>query len=352
MSDEPEVLVRIEGAVGRITLNRPKALHALTTNMCRLITEALVTWIDNPIVKLVLLDHSGERGFCAGGDIRMLAESGAADGKAAREFFFTEYRLNHLLFKYPKHTIAVMDGITMGGGVGLSRPCRFRIATERTTFAMPETGIGLFPDVGGGWYLPRIPEHIGLWLALTGARIKAADCELLGIATDFIESANVERFKAGLIADPDGVETLLTELEADAGRPAVAQHQDEIHRIFGKGSVEEIVAALEAADSDWAREQLKVLATKSPQTMKVAFRQLQEGLKARTFAENMAMEYRIGARVVQRHDFLEGVRAVIVEKDNAPKWDPPTLEGVTDAMLDEIFAPLPSADEWTPLPLP
>jgi enoyl-CoA hydratase len=352
MTEEPEVLVRIEGAVGRITLNRPKALHALTTNMCRLITEALTTWIDNPIVKLVLLDHSGERGFCAGGDIRMLAESGAADGKAAREFFFTEYRLNHLLFKYPKHTIAVMDGITMGGGVGLSRPCRFRIATERTTFAMPETGIGLFPDVGGGWYLPRIPEHIGLWLALTGARIKAADCELLGIATDFIESAKVEAFKARLVADPEAVETLLTEFEADAGRPAVAQHQDEIHRIFGKASVEEIVTALEAADSDWAREQLKVLATKSPQTMKVAFRQLQEGLKARTFADNMAMEYRIGARVVQRHDFLEGVRAVIVEKDNAPKWDPPTLAGVTDAMLDEIFAPLPSAEEWTPLPLP
>jgi enoyl-CoA hydratase len=350
--NSPEVLLRIEGAVGRITLNRPKALHALTTNMCRLITEALVTWIDNPIVKLVLLDHSGERGFCAGGDIRMLAESGAGDGKAAREFFFTEYRLNHLLFNYPKHTIAVMDGITMGGGVGLSRPCRFRIATERTTFAMPETGIGLFPDVGGGWYLPRIPEHIGLWLALTGARIKAADCELLGIATDYIESAKVERFKTGLIANPGAMETLLTELEGDAGRPAVAQHQDEIHRIFGKGSVEEIVGALEAADSDWARDQLKVLATKSPQTMKVAFRQLQEGLRARTFADNMAMEYRIGARVVQRHDFLEGVRAVIVEKDNAPKWDPPTLEGVTEAMLDAIFAPLPSAEEWTPLPLP
>jgi enoyl-CoA hydratase len=352
MSEEPEVLVRIEGAVGRITLNRPKALHALTTNMCRLITDALVTWLDNPIVKLVLLDHSGERGFCAGGDIRMLAESGAGDGKAAREFFFTEYRLNDLLFRYPKPTIAVMDGITMGGGVGLSQPCRFRIATERTTFAMPETGIGLFPDVGGGWHLPRIPENIGLWLALTGARIKAADCELLGIATDYIESANVERFKTGLIADPDGVETLLTEMEADAGRPAVAQHQDEIHPIFAKPSVEAIVAALEAADSDWAREQLKVLATKSPQTLKVAFRQLQEGLKAKTFADNMAMEYRIGARVVQRHDFLEGVRAVIVEKDNAPKWDPPTLEGVTEAMLDEIFAPLPSADEWTPLPLP
>jgi enoyl-CoA hydratase len=350
MSEEPEVLIRIEGAVGRITLNRPKALHALTTSMCRQMIEALSTWIDNPIVKLVLLDHAGERGFCAGGDIRMLAESGAGDGRAAREFFHTEYRLNELLFRYPKHIIAIMDGVTMGGGVGLSRPCRFRIATERTVFAMPETGIGLFPDVGGGWYLPRMPDHIGLWLALTGARIKAADCELVGIATDYIETSSVERFKQGLISDPASMETLLTELEADPGRPSLAAHQDEIRHAFSRDSVEAIVAELERMDSDWAREQLKVLATKSPQTMKVAFRQLQLGLKSRTFAENMAMEYRIGARVVQRHDFLEGVRAVIVEKDNAPKWDPPTLEAVTDGMLDSIFAPLASAEEWTPLP--
>ncbi|MDZ4376149.1 MAG: enoyl-CoA hydratase/isomerase family protein, partial [Phenylobacterium sp.] len=155
MSD-PEVLCRIEGRVGRITLNRPQAIHALTTNMCRLMTDALLAWRDDPAVALVMLDHSGERGFCAGGDIRMLAESGASDGRLAREFFFTEYRLNHLLFHYPKPRVAIMDGITMGGGVGLSRPCRFRVATERTTFAMPETGIGLFPDVGGGWYLSRM----------------------------------------------------------------------------------------------------------------------------------------------------------------------------------------------------
>jgi enoyl-CoA hydratase len=348
MSDR-EVLTRIEGRVGRITLNRPQALHALTTQMCVDMIAALQAWKNDPAVELVLIDHSGERGFCAGGDIRMLAESGAGDGAKAREFFHTEYRLNHLLFHYPKHTVAVMDGVTMGGGVGLSRPCRFRVATERTTFAMPETGIGLFPDVGGGWYLSRMPDHIGLWLALTGARLKAADCELVGIATDCIASADVERFKAGVVADPGHVETLLTELETDAGRPTLAAHQDEIARLFAKDSVEEIVGALEAADTDWARDQLKVLATKSPQTMKVAFRQLRLGGQATSFADNMAMEYRIGARVVQRHDFIEGVRAVIVEKDNAPKWSPPTLEGVTEAMLDEIFAPLPAGREWAPL---
>lgn len=347
---EREVLCRVEGRVGRITLNRPQALHALTTQMCRDMIEALLAWRDDPAVAMVLIDHSGERGFCAGGDIRMLAESGAGDGRLAREFFFTEYRLNHLLFHYPKHTLAVMDGITMGGGVGLSRPCRFRVATERTTFAMPETGIGLFPDVGGGWFLSRMPDHFGLWLALTGARLKAADCELLGVATDYVESANVERLKAGILEAPERTETLLTELEADPGRPPVAQHQDEIARLFAGDSVEAIVSALEAAGTDWSREQLKVLGAKSPQTMKVAFRQLKLGGQAKSFAENMTMEYRIGARVVQRPDFIEGVRAVIVEKDNAPKWDPPTLEGVTDAMLDEIFAPLPSEEEWSPLP--
>jgi enoyl-CoA hydratase len=351
MSDaEPEVLARIEGRVGRLTLNRPTALHALTTNMCRLMIEALTAWRDDPAVELVLLDHSGARGFCAGGDIRMLAESGAGDGRSAREFFFTEYRLNHLLFHYPKTTVAIMDGVTMGGGVGLSRPCRFRVATERTTFAMPETGIGLFPDVGGGWYLPRMPDHIGLWLALTGARIKAADCELVGVATDCVESADVEALKAWIVKDPPAIETLLTEFESDAGRPALAAHQDEIARLFSGDSVEAIVAVLKATDSDWAREQLAILATKSPQTMKVAFRQLRLGAQARSFAENMEMEYRIGARVVQRRDFLEGVRAVIVEKDNAPRWDPATLEGVTEEMLDAIFAPLPSGEAWTPLP--
>ena len=349
MTAEPEVLTRIEGRVGRITLNRQGALHALTTTMCRLMTDALLAWRDDPAVALVMFDHSGERGFRAGGAIRLLAEGGAGDGHLAREFFFIEYRLNDLLFRYPKPTLAIMDGITMGGGVGLAQPCQYRLATERTTFAMPETGIGLFPDVGGGWYLSRMPDHLGLWLALTGARIKAADCELLGIATDFVESARVSDLKSAILSDPEAVETLLTEYEADAGRPPIAAHQDEIAKAFGAQSVEAIVAALQASSTDWAEEQLKVLSTKSPQTLKVAFRQLQLGARAKTFAENMVTEYRIGARVVQRHDFLEGVRAVIVDKDNAPRWNPPTLEAVAESLLDSIFADLPSTEAWTPL---
>jgi enoyl-CoA hydratase len=346
---EAEVLVRVEGKVGRLTLNRPKALHALTTNMCRLMTEALLAWRDDPAIELVMIDNSGERGFCAGGDIRTLYDDAAQGGRLAREFFYIEYRLNELLFRYPKHVVAFMDGVTMGGGVGISRPARFRVATERTTFAMPETGIGLFPDVGGGWYLPRMPDHIGLWLALTGARIKAADCELVGVASDYVESARLEELKAAIVADPPAIERLLTEFEGDPGRPTIAAHQDEIEKVFSLGSVEAMVAALEASDTDWAREQLAVLRSKSPQTVKVAFRQLKLGAKARSFAENMAMEYRIASRVVLRPDFTEGVRAVIVEKDNTPRWNPPTLESVSEGLLDEIFAPLPAEEEWTPL---
>jgi enoyl-CoA hydratase len=349
--DGAEVIARIEGGVGRLTLNRPGALHALTTGMCRLMIDALQAWRRDPAVQAVMIDHAGERGFCAGGDIRMLAQSGAGDGREAREFFFTEYQLNDLLFRYryEKPVIAVMDGVTMGGGVGLSLPARYRVATERTTFAMPETGIGLFPDVGAGWHLPRLHGRVGLWLALTGARIKAADCELLGIATDVVDSAGLDTVKQGIVDDPGAVERILTEFEVDPGRAPLGEHRDPIDRLFGGESVEAIFAALEADGGEWARAQLAGLKTKSPQTLKVAFRQLAQGAAMTRFSDNMAMEYRIGARVVQRHDFLEGVRAVIVDKDNAPHWDPTDLAGVTDALLDGIFAPLPAGAEWTPL---
>jgi enoyl-CoA hydratase len=348
---EAEVLSRVEGGLGRLTLNRPGALHALTTNMCALMTEALLAWRGDPQVRAVLIDHSGERGFCAGGDIRMLAESGAGDGAAAREFFFTEYRLNALLFDYPKPVVVVMDGITMGGGVGLSMPAKFRIATERTTFAMPETGIGLFPDVGGGWFLPRLRDHAGLWLALTGARIKAADCFALEIATHVVASASVTDLKAAIAASPDHISEALAPFETDPDPAPIAAHLADIERLFGQPSLEDVFAALETDGSDWAKAQLASLATKSPQTMKVAFRQLAIGGKLTSFADNMAMEYRIGARVVHKHDFIEGVRAVIVDKDNAPRWNPADIGGVAEADLDAIFALLPADQEWTPLPV-
>src|SRR5246500_4509014 len=209
ISAEPPVLTRVEGAIGRVTLNRPKVLHALNTEMCSAIIQALLAWKDDAAVQAVLIDHTGERGFCAGGDIRMIAESGAADGVAAKRFFHAEYRMNHLLFVYPKPTVVFMDGIVMGGGVGISAPAKVRIATERTTYAMPETGIGLFPDVGGGWFLPRMPDHIGMWLALTGARIKAADCKLAGVATHYVDSTKLNDLKAAIVADPAAAEGLL-----------------------------------------------------------------------------------------------------------------------------------------------
>lgn len=349
MNDQPEVLVRVQKNVGRLTLNRPQALHALTQTMCEIMIGALLDWRDDPEIYMVIIDHAGERGFCAGGDIRMLARSGAGDGKEARAFFHTEYQLNHLLFTYETPVVAVMDGVLMGGGVGISLPAHYRIATERTTLAMPETGIGLFPDVGGGWYLPRLPGKAGLWLALTGARIKGADCLRLGIATHFVEFGAVEGLKKAIVADPRRIDDTLKKYRADAGKAPLVSIEQDLNRLFVGDSVEQIFEFLEADSSDWGKAQLAVMKTKSPQTLKVAFRQLEAGAVMTDFADNMAMEYRIAARVVQRRDFLEGVRAVIIDKDNAPLWDPAELAGVTDAMLDEIFAPLPAGQEWTPL---
>ncbi|MGE3143631.1 MAG: enoyl-CoA hydratase/isomerase family protein [Hyphomonadaceae bacterium] len=354
-----EVLTSVSGGLGRLTLNRPDALHALTVGMCAAMTEALLAWKDDPAVGAILIEHApGTRGFCAGGDIRMLAESGKKDGAEARHFFFTEYQLNHLLMVYPKPVLALMDGVTMGGGVGISLPAKFRVVTERTNFAMPETGIGLFPDVGGGWHLPRLPGKVGLWLALTGARLKGGDCIAAGIGTHYMASERLERVRAaaesaaGMNVPLASLAGAVTALAQDPGAPKelAPENRDRIDRLFAGESVAAIFRALAEDGSDWAKAQLATLETKSPQTLEVAFRQLAEGEKAADFAANMRMEFRIAARVAQRHDFLEGVRAVIIDKDNAPRWFPPTLAGVTGAMLDEIFAPLPADQEWTPLP--
>jgi enoyl-CoA hydratase len=353
-----DILTNAANGLGHITLNRPAALHALTTHMCANMTQALLAWRDDASIHAILLDHApGTRGFCAGGDIRMLAESGAGDSKDARAFFHTEYRLNHLLFHYPKPVVALIDGVTMGGGVGISMPAKFRIATENTTYAMPETGIGLFPDVGGGWYLPRKPGQIGMWLALTGARLKAADCLIAGIATHYMPTEILSAARAqiaGAAQTHDAEKALASGLDAlgeSAGKPKelTPENIDRINRIFALDSVEAIVAALEADNSDWAKAQLATLHTKSPQTLKVSFRQLREGARMTSFAEEMRQEYRIGYRVTARHDFQEGVRAVVIDKDNKPAWNPASLQAVSDALIDEIFAPLPAGEEWTPL---
>lgn len=346
---EPEVLTSIQNGVGRITLNRPRALNALNPGMCEIMTEALLAWRDDNDVRSVLIDHAGERGFCAGGDIRMIAASGAGDAVEAKAFFLVEYRLNDLMVRYPKPIVAVMDGIVMGGGVGISDPAPVRVVTERTLYAMPETGIGLFPDVGGGWFLPRMPGQTGIWLALTGARIKAADCLPLQVGTHFIPADQIEAFKLALIEADEAPQAVAARFARDPGASPLDPHREAIDRGFAFDTVEEIFSALEGEGSSWAEAQLAMLKTKSPQSLKVSLRQMRAGAKMATFGEVMAMEYALGGRVVQTHDFQEGVRSVIVDKDNDPHWKPRTLAGVTDAMLDAFFAPLPAAEAWTPL---
>ncbi|SEJ40597.1 enoyl-CoA hydratase [Sphingobium sp. AP50] len=352
-----QVLTIIENGVGRIRLNRPKAIHALTPVMCEAINEALLGWALDDSVVAVMIDHlpaaDGDpklsRGFCAGGDIALIANSAKADCVEAERFFMQEYRMNHLLFVYPKPIVAFIDGIVMGGGVGISLPARFRVATERTTFAMPETGIGLFPDVGGGWFLPRLPGRVGAWLAATGSRIDGSDCAAIGIATHYIASDNLEAIKARILADPLGLGEILDE-NAEVPPPSKLEaHRAEIDRLFASDRAEDIVAALKADGGEWATKQLAVLATKSPQTIKVALRQLVEGGSKASFADNMAMEYGLACAIIRRPDFVEGVRAVIFDKDNAPLWSPATLEDTSDAMIDAIFAPLPPEKQWTPL---
>ncbi|MEQ8309214.1 MAG: enoyl-CoA hydratase/isomerase family protein [Sphingopyxis sp.] len=344
-----DVLIWVDHRVGRLSLNRPKAIHALNLPMCQAMIDALVKWRGDDAIEAVIIDHSEGRGFCAGGDIRMLAESGAKDGKEGRQFFHTEYRLNHLLFTYPKPVVAVMDGITMGGGVGISQPAKYRVATEHTRFAMPETGIGLFPDVGGGWYLPRLEGRVGQYLALTGARLDGAECLALGLATHYLPPEKLAEAKERIAQHPDRIGGILGELSITAPPAAILQHIDKIGRLFASDSYEEILAAIEADGGEWAQKERDTLGTKSPQTCKVALRQLKEGAAMHDFAAEMAQEYAIGSRVVQMHDFIEGVRALIVDKDNSPKWDPPTPEAVTDEWIDAIFAPLPENEKWTPL---
>lgn len=345
-----EVLISVENGIGRIRLNRPKAIHALTTGMCSAIIDALLAWRTDESVIAVMLDHAEGRGFCAGGDIAMIANSAKGDCSEAEQFFHTEYRMNHLLFVYEKPILAFMDGIVMGGGVGISDPARYRVATERTTYAMPETGIGLFPDVGGGWFLPRMPGRTGAWLATTGARIKGADCAAIGIASHYMASEKLEAVKARIIADPYGLGEILDEMADTPPSSEWETHREQIDRLFASDIHEEILAALKADGSDWAQAQLVTLATKSPQTIKVALRQMVEGAAFTDFADNMRNEYRIGYHVIRRPDFLEGVRAVIFDKDNAPQWTPARPEDVSDELVDSLFAPLPADKEWTPLP--
>lgn len=338
MRDEQEVLFERLGAIGAITLNRPKALNALTHNMCVLMTAQLEEWAKDEAVKTIVVQGAGERAFCAGGDIRALYESGKAGTPYALDFYRDEYRLDALVKHYPKPYVAFIRGIDMGGGVGVSVNGSHRVADETMLFAMPETGIGLFPDVGGSYFLPRCPGEIGMYLALTGARIKTADCLYVGVATQFVPQAKwaalIAELKTGVSPD-----TAIVSLTNDAGPPSLAEHRGKIDTIFAASSVEAILERLDRDTSDWSRETAATIRTKSPTSVKLAYRQIREGGK-KNFDECMRMEFRMVNRVVAGHDFYEGVRATIIDKDGAPKWKPSALAAVSDADVAAYFAPL------------
>jgi len=346
-----DVLIRTDGPIGHISLNRPKALHALTLEMCHAMSAGLTEWANDDNIKAVIVDHAEGRGFCSGGDIAFLRDSALNDGGVSgRKFFHDEYQLNHLMFIYPKPIVAFMDGITMGGGVGISQPARFRVATENTKFAMPETGIGLFPDVGGGWYLSRLEGRVGQFLALTGSRVAGAGCLALGLATHYLPSEALADAKQRIATeDADRIDGILGTLTVTPPPSQIVETLFQINRHFASDRLEDILQSLESDETPRAMKELASLRTKSPQTCKVALRQLSDSARLTDFAENMAMEYRIASRVIVRPDFAEGVRAVIVDKDNAPKWNPATAEDVSDELIDAIFAPLPPQEEWKPL---
>jgi len=336
MTAGTDILYEVDGGIAVATLNRPGALNALTLDMARSFHSQLDKWASDPAVRAVVVRGAGDRAFCAGGDIRALYDGRGTTFTA--DFFREEYRLNQAIFRYSKPYVALMDGIDMGGGVGLSVHARHRVVSGRTVFAMPETGIGLFPDVGGSYFLPRMPGEIGMYLALTGARLRAADCLYTGIGDVHVPDGRHDDLIATLREGAEIGDTL-DAFAADAGPPPLAEIRGAIDRCFSAGSVEAIQAALEAEGNAWARATLAAMAGKSPTSQKIAYRQIREG-KDLDFEECMRMEYRLSQHVMAANDFFEGVRAVVVDKDQAPAWRPGRLSDVADSDIDAYFAPL------------
>lgn len=335
---EAEILFEQRGAAGLITLNRPKALNALTHAMCLAMKAQLDAWKGDGSVGVVVIRGAGERAFCAGGDIRALYESGRAGTPYVYEFYRDEYVLNTTLKRFPKPYVALLRGIVMGGGVGVSVHGSHRVADETAVFAMPETGIGLFPDVGGSYFLPRCPGELGMYLALTGARLKTADCLYAGVATHFVPAAQTDVLLDKLCAGDAPDDAIAGLAQATASAP-LAEHRAKIDRVFAANSVEEILARLDAEGDEWSRETANTIRAKSPTASKLAFRQIREG-KHLEFEDCMRMEFRMVNRVIAGRDFYEGVRATIIDKDQSPKWQPAALKDVSDKDIDAYFAPL------------
>ncbi len=332
-----EILFAVRGRLGHITMNRPKALNALTHQMSLRLDAQLKRWAGDPHVETVVITGSGERAFCAGGDVRALCEAGPK-GRLTRDFYWNEYRMNRRIFRYPKPYVALTDGITMGGGVGVSAPGRFRVATEKTLLAMPETGIGLFPDVGASYYLSHLEGELGTYLGLTGARIKAADLLYTGLSTHFVPSAMVPAVLVAL--EREAPADVLRRLNAHPQEePSLKALRPAIDRCFAGDSIKGILAALEREGGAWAEETRASLLQKAPLSLCVTLRELRQGARL-DFEACMKMEYRLVRHFMGDHDFFEGVRALLIDKDNKPQWRPARLDDVTPAMVDAYFAPL------------
>ncbi|XP_077010566.1 3-hydroxyisobutyryl-CoA hydrolase, mitochondrial isoform X2 [Tamandua tetradactyla] len=347
-----EVLLERKGCAGVITLNRPKFLNALSLNMIRQIYPQLKKWEQDPETFLIIIKGAGGKAFCAGGDIRAISEAAKAKQTLSQDFFREEYLLNNAIDACQKPYVALIHGITMGGGVGLSVHGQFRVATEKTLFAMPETSIGLFPDVGGGYFLPRLKGKLGYFLALTGFRLKGRDVQRAGIATHFVDSEKLGSLEEDLLAlkSPskeniaDVLETYHTESKIDQDKSFILEeHMDKINSCFSANTMEQIIENLQQDGSSFALEQLKVINKMSPTSLKITLRQLMEG-SSKTLQEVLTMEYQLSQACMEGHDFHEGVRTVLIDKDQNPKWKPADLKEVTDEDLNDHFKSLGSND--------
>jgi enoyl-CoA hydratase len=334
------VIVRREGAAGRVTLNRPDALNALTLEMIEGIAAALDAFEADPAVSTVVFDGAGDRGFCAGGDIRALYESRLRGPAFAEDFWRKEYRLDLRIARFCKDVVSFMDGIVMGGGVGVSGHARHRIVTEATAFAMPEAGIGFMPDVGATWLLPRAPGEIGTYLALTGERIGAADCIYAGVADYLVPKAELGALASALGSQAEGAPHVIRRFALGTGASDLAARRDEIDAFFAGDHMEAILARLEASASEFAARTRQALLKKSPTSLKVTLAAQRRGRTLASLAACLDMEYRVVLRLFAGRDLHEGIRAAVIDKDRNPRWDPPTLEAVTDAMVARYFEPL------------
>lgn len=333
-----QIQSEVKGNLGIITLNRPKALNALTTEMCVEITKLMQAWEVDENIGAVLVQGAGDRAFCAGGDVVMLHDSGKKDGKEAEEFWRIEYALNEMIYHYGKPYISLIDGIVMGGGVGLSMHGRHRVAGDNTLFAMPETGIGYFPDVGGTFFLPRLGTSIGMWLGLTGARIKTAQACALGIANSYIPTDKHEAFLAALSkAKLDGSDEAVLKVMGKFVKEA-PEGEDIPNGVglFSRGSVGDILDALYKIETEWAEKQASIMASKSPLALEVTHEALTRGSQM-TFREAMAMELDVSLNFLKTQDFYEGIRAQLIDKDRNPKWSHDNVGKVTKAQKERLF---------------